>query len=202
MVMLAHQHGNLLNSSELGRSLGLSYHTINDYLDVLEGHYLLRRLPPYHFNSKKRVVKSSKIYIRDTGILHYLLGIANERNFLESPKRGNSFQGLVIEQIVSLEKLNHIGTQCYFCRTHAGAEIDLLLDRGNERIGIEIKCSASVTPRDWTNLKDAIDQKIIDRGYLVNLAQRNYDVAETIRVISTERLLSPSVSGFDGMLLK
>jgi predicted AAA+ superfamily ATPase len=202
MVMLAHQHGNLLNSSELGRSLGLSYHTINDYLDILEGHYLIRRVPPYHFNIKKRIVKSPKIYIRDTGILHYFLGIANERNLLESPKRGNSFEGLVIEQMVSLEKLNHVGTQFYFYRTYAGAEIDLILDRGNERIGIEIKCSASATPRDWTNLKDAIDQKIIDRGYLVNFAQRNYDVAETIRVISIEKLLSSSVSGFDGVLLK
>ena len=121
MVMLAHQHGNLLNSSELGRSLGLSYHTINDYMDILEGHYLIRRVSPYYFNIKKRVVKSPKIYIRDTGILHYLLGIANERNLLESPKRGNSFEGLVIEQIVSLEKLNHVETQFYFYRTYAGA---------------------------------------------------------------------------------
>lgn len=108
--MLAHQHGTLMNSSELGRSLGISYHTINDYLDVLEGHYLIRRIPPYHLNNKKRIVKSPKVYIRDTGVLHYLLGIVNERNLFESPKRGNSFEGLVIEQIITLEKLNHIGT--------------------------------------------------------------------------------------------
>jgi predicted AAA+ superfamily ATPase len=189
MGMLAHQHGGLYNASDLGRSLGVSYHTISSYLDLMEGHFLIRRLSPYFPNIKKRFVKSPKIYIRDSGILHYLLGISSERSLLESPKRGNSWEGLMIEQIIAREMLQRAGSQFYFYRTHAGAEIDLIVDRGTERIGYEFKCSVSAGKRDWTNLKTGIDDGVIHKGLVVYMGEREFPVAERIRVVCGETLL-------------
>lgn len=190
MGMLAHCHGGLLNSSDLGRSMGVSYHTVTSYLDLLEGHFLIRRLPPYHVNIGKRLVKAPKIYIRDTGILHYFLGISAERNLLESPKRGNSWEGLMIEQIIALEQHQRAGSNFFFYRTHAGAEIDLLIIRGEERIGFEFKSSLSVTPKDWVNLKSGIEEGIINKGYLIYLGPRSYPVSGNIEVVEAESFLN------------
>ena len=192
MGMLAHQHGGVYNGSDLGRSLGVSYHTISSYLDLMEGHFLIRRLPPYFPNIKKRFVKSPKVYIRDSGILHYLLGISSERSLLESPKRGNSWEGLMIEQIIAREMLQRVGSLFYFYRTHAGAEIDLIIDRGTERIGYEFKCSVSAGRRDWANLKTGIDDGVIHKGFVVNMGAREFPVAERIRVVCGETLLLTS----------
>jgi hypothetical protein len=189
MVMLAHQHGGLLNASDLGRSLGISYHTIGNYLDLMEGHFLIRRLPSYFPNIKKRIVKSPKIYIRDSGVLHNLLGVSSERSLLESPKRGSSWEGFMIEQIISREMLERSGSLFYFFRTHAGAEIDLVIDRGSERIGYEFKCSASLVKRDWTNLQAGIEQGVIHRGFVVYMGERDFPVAEGIRVVHGENVL-------------
>jgi predicted AAA+ superfamily ATPase len=189
MVMLAHQHGGLFNASELGRSLGVSYHTIRSYLDLMEGHFLVRRLPPYFPNIKKRIVKSAKVYIRDSGVLHYLLGISSERSLLESPKRGNSWEGFMIEQIIAREMLQRAGSLFYFYRTHAGAEINLIIDRGTERIGYEFKCSVSASKRDWANLQAGIDEEVIHKGFVVYLGERDLPVAEHIRVVHGEELL-------------
>ena len=189
MVMLAHQHGGLFNASDLGRSLGVSYHTIQNYLDLIEGHFIVRCLSPYFPNIKKRIVKSAKIYIRDSGILHYLLGISSERSLLESPKRGSSWEGFMIEQLISLELLQNAGSLFYFYRTHAGAEIDLIIDRGSERIGFEFKCSVSIGKRDWANLKAGIDEGVIHKGFVVYMGERNFPVAEDISVVHGEKLL-------------
>lgn len=189
MGMLAHQHGGLFNASDLGRSLGVSYHTIRNYLDLMEGHFLIRRLPPYFPNIKKRIVKSAKIYIRDSGVLHYLLGISNERSLLESPKRGSSWEGFMIEQIIGREMLQRTGSLFYFYRTHAGAEIDLIIDRGTKRIGYEFKCSVSTGKRDWTNLQVGIDEGLIHKGFIVYMGERNFPVAEHINVVNGEALL-------------
>jgi len=184
MGMVAHHHGGLLKSSDFGRSLGVSYHTVNHYLDVLEGYYLIRRLPPFYPNLGKRVVKAPKIYIRDSGILHYLMGVTNERLLLESPSRGNSWEGYLIEQIISKEQILHSGSQAFFYRTHAGAEIDLIIDRGRERIGFEFKCGTSVTRKDWGTLKQSLTEGIVDRGYLLYLGEREFQVADRITVMS------------------
>ncbi len=190
MVMLAHQHGGLFNASDLGRSLGVSYHTIQSYLDLMEGHFIVRRLSPYFPNIKKRIVKSAKIYIRDSGILHYLLGIYSDRSLMESPKRGSSWEGFMIEQLISLEMLQNAGSLFYFYRTHAGAEIDLIIDRGSERIGFEFKCSVSIGKKDWTNLQAGIDEGVIHKGFVVYMGERNFPVAEEISAVQGEKLLS------------
>jgi len=189
MGMLAHQHGGLLNASDLGRSLGVSYHTIGSYLDLMEGHFLIRRLPPYFPNIKKRIVKSPKVYVRDSGVLHYLLGISSERSLLESHKRGSSWEGFMIEQIINREMLQTVGSTYYFYRTHAGAEIDLIIDRGTERIGYEFKCSVSCSKRDWANLKAGIEQKVIHKGAVVYMGERDFPVAEHINVLCADKLL-------------
>jgi len=189
MTMLAHQHGQLMNASELGRSLGITFHTVNAYLDLLEGHYLCRRLTPYYANLGKRLVKSPKIYMRDSGVLHYLLGVSDERQLLESPYRGNSWEGYMVEQLIAGEQLAHAGSQFFFYRTHAGSEIDLLIDRGRERIGFEFKCALSADRKDWMNLRNAISEGIIRHGYVVYLGERTYSAAEDIEVVSARKLI-------------
>ena len=189
MTMLAHQHGQLMNASDLGRSLGITYHTVNAYLDLLEGHYLCRRLTPYYANLGKRLVKSPKVYIRDSGVFHYLLGISDERQLLESPYRGNSWEGYMVEQLIAVEQLTHAGSQFFFYRTHAGSEIDLLIDRGHERIGFEFKCALSVDRKDWMNLKSAINEGIIRHGYVVYLGERTYRAADEVEVLSAAKLI-------------
>lgn len=188
-AMIAHLHGGILNSSELGKSLDISYHTVNDYLDILEGYYLIRRLQPYHSTIKKRTVKSPKIYVRDSGVLHYLLGISNERLLLESPKRGHSWESMMIEQLIGMEQMINTGSQFYFYRTHAGADIDLIVDRGMEKIGYEFKCSMSVGKKDFMNLKNGIREGIIDRGFLLYSGERSYDISSQLRITNAEILL-------------
>ena len=135
-TMLAHLHGGLLNSANLARSLEVDNKTITNYLDLLVDLLLVRRLQPWHSNVKKRLVKSPKVYLRDSGILHTLLQIPDFEALLGNPKLGDSWEGLVIENIVSALPS---GVQPYFYRTSAGAEIDLLLDFGQETWAIEIK---------------------------------------------------------------
>ncbi len=135
-TMLAHLHGGLLNSANLARSLEVDNKTITNYLDLLANLLLVRRLQPWHSNVKKRLVKSPKVYLRDSGILHTLLQIPDFEALLGNPKLGDSWEGLVIENVVSALPS---GVHPYFYRTSAGAEIDLLLDFGQETWAIEIK---------------------------------------------------------------
>jgi predicted AAA+ superfamily ATPase len=190
MTMLAHSHGGVLNYSSLGRSLGYSYHTVQNVLDLLEGYFLVRRLAPYHVNLGKRLVKSPKVYIRDSGVLHYLLGIRDMDALVTSPARGNSFEGFMIEQIVALENLHVAGSGFYFFRTHAGAEIDLLIDRGQSRIGFEFKAGVATAPGDWAHLQAGVDDGVIDRGIVVYNGTRTFAVSGKIRVVPATELLT------------
>jgi predicted AAA+ superfamily ATPase len=187
--MLAHLHGGLLNASDLGRSLGVSYHTVGSYLDILEGHFLIRRLQPWSANLGKRLVKSPKIYVRDSGLLHYLLGIRNDRDLLQSPRRGASWEGCLAEQIIALEKLHHAGSQFWFYRTHAGAEIDLLIERGGQRIGYEFKCASAVGRSDASGLKAALTDGVIAEGSVVYFGTRRYPLEDHIEALPAETLL-------------
>jgi predicted AAA+ superfamily ATPase len=191
--MLAHVHGGLLNASELGRSLGVTHHTIMTHLDVLEGHFLIRRLQPWFANLGKRLVKSPKIYLRDSGVLHYLLGIRSDRDLLQSPRRGASWEGCMTEQIIALERLRHAGSQFWFYRTHGGAEIDLLVERGGQRIGYEFKCTLSVGRSDASGLRAGLNDGIITQGNVVYLGARQYPLEDRIEVLPAEALLTQAV---------
>lgn len=141
LQMIAHQHGQLLNVSNLARSLGVSSPTVSNALYYLEEAMLIRTLKPWHHNSAKRLVKTPKIYIRDTGMLHYLLSLNSYEQLLGHPQAGNSWEGFVIQQILSVTPG---GMQPYFYRTAAGAELDMLLVNGNRvEYAIEIKLSTA-----------------------------------------------------------
>ena len=139
LTMLAHSQGGLLNASQFGNSLGVSYHTVLRYLDILEQTFLVQRLPPYFRNVGKRLTKSPKIYLRDTGLLHHLLNIDSMEELESHPILGASWETFVIEDIRRREKLLRPHSQFYFWRTAAGSELDLIVERGSKRFAIEVK---------------------------------------------------------------
>jgi hypothetical protein len=190
MGMIAHSHAGMLNVSALGRSMGYSYHTLQHILDILEGYFLIRRLQPYHANLGKRLVKAPKLYVRDSGLLHCLLGISTEEQLLQSPARGNSFEGFMVEQVIARASLTRSGSRFYFFRTHAGAEVDLIVDRGQTRIGYEFKCGIATDAGDWAHLKTAIADGVIHKGIVVYLGERAFSASEDISVVPAARLLT------------
>ena len=141
-TMLAHHHGQIANYSSLGNALGVSHHTVKSYVDILEQTFIVRALKPYSANLGKRLVKSPKVYIRDTGLLHALLGIESMNDLLGHPVVGNSFESYVIENVCSL--LSRWTPSFY--RDSGGNEVDLVLERGTKRIVVEIKSSSAPKP--------------------------------------------------------
>lgn len=142
--MLAHLHGCLWNASSVGSSLGLSYHTVNRYLDILEKAFLVRQLQPFLPNLKKRLTKSPKVYFRDSGLLHSLLKIYSMDDLDSHPKKGPSWEGFVVEQILSLNNLCGKPYEAFFWRTAQGQEVDFILKKGKLVIPIEIKSFPNV----------------------------------------------------------
>ncbi|MBI2753072.1 MAG: ATP-binding protein [Betaproteobacteria bacterium] len=165
--MLATVNGQPWNASALGQSLGLSYHTVNGYLDYLEGAYLVQRLAPWSGNVRKRLVKSARVYLRDSGLLHALLRIGSSTELLRHPGAGASWEGFVIEQILGSLAASGVDTDAHFLRTSDGHEIDLLLTLGSTRVAIEVKLSASVAPQDLSRLEAAADLVAADHRYVV-----------------------------------
>lgn len=150
-TMVAHINGSVLNHSKLASSMGVSAPTIKNYLDILEGAFVLRSLRPFHTNTKKRLIKSPKLYIRDTGIIHCLLGIESYNDLLGHPGLGGSFEAFVIGNLI--EKYSRFEPSYY--RSSNGAELDLILTKGEEKIAIEIKTSSApkVTQGFYESLK-------------------------------------------------
>ena len=143
-TMLAHQQGSLLNAAALARALAVDGKTIANYLDLLVDLLLVRRLQPWHGNVKKRLVKSPKVYVRDSGLVHALLGIEDQEALLSHPVAGGSWEGLAIESLIAAAPE---GTEAYFFRTSAGAEIDLLLQRPGERKPWAIEIKRGLSPK-------------------------------------------------------
>lgn len=141
-TMIAHYHGQVFNASELGNSLDLNHKTVKKYLDILTGTFMMRELQPWHENIGKRLVKSSKVYFRDTGIYHALLGIDNNDTLLTHPKLGASWEGFALESVI--RHLDAEPQDCYFWRTHNQAELDLLITQGTKRLGFEFKHSKTI----------------------------------------------------------
>ena len=136
-MMLAHYHGYMLNATELGKSLSISHHTVKKYLDVLAGTFMIRLLTPWFENISKRQVRSPKVYLRDSGLLHALVGIQNEEQLQVYPRLGSSWEGFALEEII---KAYHVPAEaCYFWATQAGAELDLMIIKDGKRIGFEFK---------------------------------------------------------------
>jgi predicted AAA+ superfamily ATPase len=172
----------------------VTYQTVNTYLDLLEDFFLARRLPPFHANLGKRLVKAPRVYLRDSGLLHHLLGIGDADRLSVAPGRGASWEGYVIEQILAREAIDSQATQPCFFRTQAGAEIDLILDRGHERIGFEIKAASSVGAADWRHLQAGVQDGLIQRGVVVHLGDVSFPARENIDVLSAGELLSQGLA--------
>jgi predicted AAA+ superfamily ATPase len=151
-TMLAHYHGQTWNASELGRSMGLSDKTVRAYLDVLTGTFMVRQLQPWHENLGKRQVKSPKVYLRDSGLLHCLLEVADRRALLGHPRVGASFEGFAIEEVLRAVSPG----QAFFWGTHGGGELDLFFVVDGRRHGVEVKLDEAPAPTRsmWTAIED------------------------------------------------
>jgi len=187
-AMLAAIHGGVWNASGIGRSLGLSYHTINSYLDYLEQAFLVRRVPAWSANIKKRLVKSPKIYWRDSGLLHALLRVRDFDSLLIHPRVGNDFEGFVIEQ--TLARLENLGIALdgpYFLRTSDGKEIDLVIGVGSRLLAVEVKLSSAPDVGDLRRLEAAAGLIGADVCALVS---------RTVRPAYSDTAWSCDLSGF------
>jgi predicted AAA+ superfamily ATPase len=186
LTMLAAQQGGLLNLSAIGNSLGVNYHTVQHGLDLLEGVFLIRRLPPYFRNIRKRLVKSPRVFIRDSGLLHHLLNISTPHDLDNHPLRGASWEGFVIEDLIRRERLAHPFTQFFFWRTATGQEADLVFERGNERIVIEIKANSATNPHDAKKVEAILDDVGANQGWLVGYGGESTQLTPRVRSVSLD----------------
>lgn len=184
-MMLAHYHGQLLNFSELGRSFGAADTTIRGYLDILEATFMVRLLRPWHENVGKRQVKAPKLFFRDSGLLHTLLGISDLEALLHHPKLGSSWEGFALEE--TLRALGVDREDAWFWATHAGAELDLLVTSGGRRLGFEIKYTAS--PKLTKSMRAAIDTLQLDRLVVIYPGERQLALAEQIQALGLADLV-------------
>lgn len=177
--MLAHLHGQMWNASRLASSFGVSAPTVQHYLEILEATYMVRRLPPLHANLNKRLVKSPKIYLRDSGLLHALLGLRSLDDLAGHPVVGASWEGWVLEQIAQLLPPPW---QLSFYRTAAGAEIDIVAERGNKKIGFEIKFSSApaLSKGFWSAMSDLK----LERAYVIAPVETCYPLGQNVEVVS------------------
>lgn len=182
-TMLTHVHGNLLNVSDLARSLAVSSHTVTGDLDVLEGAYMIRRLAPYHANVQKRLTKSPKLYVRDTGLLHFLAGLRQPKELGTWSKRGASFEGLVIEELAALAARRLVRPGLFFWRTQAGAEVDLLIVDGRRILPIEIKLGAAVNQYAVAGLRQCMKDLGLRRGWVVTSGTERRRLSPEIEII-------------------
>ncbi len=195
-TMLTHLQGNLLNHSELARSLGVSYHTVADYLDILEGAFMIRRLQPFAANVSKRLTKSPKLYVRDPGILHILAGLRRPGDLEGWMRRGASFEGMVIEQLVARAALHHVRPEAYFWRTLAGGEVDLLLKLGTRLVPVEIKLGAGVDRHAVAGLRQCMADLGIRKGWVVTGSGTRDRLGDDIEIVPWGEV----IRGMDGIV--
>ena len=183
--MVAHYHGQIWNYSEFARSFGVADTTIRNYLDTLISTFVLRQLLPWHENISKRQVKAPKIYVADTGLLHTLLNIRTMDDLQKNPKVGVSWEGFVIEQII--RQLDASPEECFFWATHGGAELDLLIIRGNKRLGFEIKLTSS--PRVTPSMNSALTTLGLTDITLVHAGEKTFPLGKKIRAVAFKNIL-------------
>ena len=182
--MLAHYHGQTWNAAEPARALGVSEATCRRHLDLLTDAFMVRQLQPWHANLRKRQVKAPKIYVRDSGLLHQLLGIDGERDLLTHPKLGASWEGYVLEEAIAAVKPDEV----YFWATHQGAEIDLVLRRNGRLLGVE--CKRADAPRLTPSMRIALEDLGLDRIAVVYPGSRRYPIAPSIEAVPLHEVWS------------
>ncbi|HUW61348.1 MAG TPA: ATP-binding protein [Candidatus Bathyarchaeia archaeon] len=175
--MMAHYHGQTWNAAELGRALAVNESTVRRYLDLMTGVFMVRQLPPWFENLSKRQVKAPKVYIRDSGLLHTLLGIGSRRDLELHPKVGASWEGYAVEEVI---KALH-PDDTYYWATHSGAEIDLVLFKKGRRIGVE--CKRADAPTLTPSMRIALADLKLDELNVVYPGEKRYSLAERATVI-------------------
>lgn len=183
-LMLAHYHGQTFNASEIGRSLGVSDHTVRKYLDILAGTFMIRELVPWFENLQKRQVKSPKIYFRDSGILYGLIDLRTKEQLYQHPRLGAFWEGFALEEIIAA--CNASPEECYFWATQANAELDLLILKNNKRIGFEIKYADA--PKITKSMRIALVDLKLDHLIVVYPGNQTYPLAENITAYGLEVL--------------
>lgn len=183
-MMLAHYHGQLFQASELGRSLGVSHHTTKKYLDILEGTFMIRTLQPWYENIAKRQVKTVKVYFRDSGIFHTLLGVNDKTALERHPKLGASWEGFALEELLRYYQVP--SEQAYFWRTQAGAEIDLLIYQQGIKRGFEFKYTEK--PKITASIRIALKELKLDHVTIVYPGPHSYALDDHVSVMSIEAL--------------
>lgn len=184
-MMLTHYHGNIFNASEIGVALGLNHKTIRSYLDILLGTFMMRELPAWFENISKRQVKSPKIYFRDSGILHYMLNIANEDNLYHHAKLGVSWEGFALEAIIR----HHQATEgeYYFWASQSHAELDLLIIKNGKRLGFEFKYTDM--PQVTKSMNIAMSDLKLDQLWVIFPGKENFPLANNIEAYGLEGYL-------------
>ena len=181
-AMLAHYHSQTWNAREPARAMGVNESTTRRYLDILSDALVVRQLQPWYANLAKRQVKSPKIYIRDSGLLHLLLGINTPKQLFEHPKVGASWEGFVIEQVLSAEAHD----EAYFWATHQGAEIDLILYRAGRLFGVE--CKRTDTPRLTPSMRIACSDLGLERIAVIYPGAKRYPLADRVEAVPLAEL--------------
>lgn len=182
-AMLAHFHGQIWNAADPARSLGVNESTVRRYLDWLTQAYLVRQLQPWHVNLGKRQVKAPKIYLRDSGLLHELLGIADPQALHRHPKSGASWEGFALDQVLRIARPD----EAYFWATHAGAELDLLMLKDGQRVGVEFKRADA--PTLTQSMRIAMHDLALDALYVVYPGTRRYALAQGVEAVPLAALL-------------
>ena len=183
--MLAHYHGGVWSAAEIGRGLQIKDAVARRYLDTLEGVFMVRQLQPWYENISKRQIKSPKIYIRDSGLLHTLLGIRRDVEMATHPKVGASWEGYVIEEVLRAVRPD----QAYFWATHGGAELDLLIFKDGKRIGVE--CKRVDAPRLTPSMQSALTDLHLDHLYVIYPGALRFPLAERVEAFPLRDLTMP-----------
>jgi len=179
-TMVAHVHGQTWNASEFGRAFGMADTTVRRYLDLLTGTFLVRQLQPFHENLAKRQVKAPKLYVSDSGLLHSLLGLQDERDLEGHPKVGASWEGFALDEVV--RRMGARAEDCYFWATHAGAELDLLIVRGRRRWGFEVKKTSA--PSLTRSMHIAMKDLRLDRLDVIHAGRDSFALAPKVRAVA------------------
>jgi hypothetical protein len=183
-TMVSHYHGQIWNGSEIAASLGVAPNTAKAYLDALEQTFMIRRLQPWFENVGKRLVKTPKIYIRDSGILHSLQNIHSKKALLTHPKLGASWEGFALEEVLRV----FLPREAYFYSIHSGSELDLFFIHDGKRIGVEFKRADA--PNATRSMRIAIEDLKLDKLYIVYPGGRNYVLSDRIQALSIKNLHS------------
>ena len=184
-TLLAHYHGCIFNASEIGSAFGASYHTMKSYLQILEGTFIVRQLAPWYENISKRQIKSPKIYLRDSGLLNYLLQITSSTDLITNPKIGALFEGFCIEEIIKFHQLDY--GDCYYWATISRAELDLMIFQNGKRIGFEIKYTDS--PKITQSMRIAIEDLKLDFMNIIIPGNMDIMLEKNIRLIGIAKYL-------------